>query len=104
GRVQIPISSNWLMNAQDPRLRRRVAYDPPVNAAIGATWVTRPVSCQLRSRPDGDARGTRNPHPSTTYPLFRRSYKLPKDAPVDDDIWLLELSYEQIGEYYPAME
>lgn len=48
--------------------------------------------------------GTRGGH--TSYPLLERTYylrKLPKDASVEGDMWLLELSYEQIADYHLGM-
>jgi hypothetical protein len=43
-----------------------------------------------------------------TYPILERRYDLTKrpndsDPSEDEDFWLVELSYEQIAEYYPAM-
>ena len=43
-----------------------------------------------------------------TYPILERRYDLTKrpndsDPNDDEEFWLIELSYEQIAEYYPAM-
>jgi hypothetical protein len=42
----------------------------------------------------------------TSYPLIDRTYdlhKLPRGVTVDGDMWLLELSYEQIADYHLGM-
>jgi hypothetical protein len=107
-RVQIPIPRGWLSEAKRPLLRLVVAWDPPVNAAVQNLWATRRVSALLR--PSVDIRALRPKADSTkstsTYPLIKRNYdlnRLPSGVTVEGDVWLLELGYEQIAEYHPAI-
>jgi hypothetical protein len=104
-RIAIPIPKAWYSEAQQPSLRLVVSWDSPVNAAVTGLWATRKVSAQLKASPDSAAlHGTRGGHLS--YPLIDRTYdlqKLPKDVTVDGDMWLLELSYEQIADYHLGM-
>jgi hypothetical protein len=106
-RVQIPIPAGWLATAKEPRLRIILAWDPPVNAAVPDIWATRRISSQLRTTLDAAALHARVIGSASTYPLFERLYnlqRLPKGVTVKDDVWLLELSYEQITEYHPAID
>lgn len=44
--------------------------------------------------------------PQGSYPLLERVYnlrKLPSDAKVEGDFWLIEIAYEQNADYHPAM-
>ena len=48
--------------------------------------------------------GSRGGHKS--YPLLDRTYdlrRLPDDVQIDGDMWLLELMYEQIADYFPGI-
>jgi hypothetical protein len=107
-RVQLPIPSNWLAEAEDPILRLFVSYDPPVNEAAKALWACRKVSAVLHPGPEAKhIRGPNRPH--ETYPLFRRDYRLKPYAPgeekaADGDLWLLEFSYEENFDYPPGMD
>jgi hypothetical protein len=45
-------------------------------------------------------------HSHESYPIFDRTYdlrKLPAGITADGDMWLVEISYEQIAAYHPAM-
>ncbi len=105
-RVQIPIPVDWLESAEEPHLRLIVAWDPPVNAAVNQLWATRKVSAMLRMHPDSHALRTLRLESHESYPLLERLYnlrKLPKGLKVDGDFWLIEIAYEQIADYLPAM-
>ncbi|MEO5960872.1 MAG: S8 family serine peptidase, partial [Opitutaceae bacterium] len=106
-RVRIPIPKQWLDSAESPRLRIILAWDSPVNAAVEDLWASRKVNATLRTEPEGHAL-----HPSgsshKTYPLIERKYDLKKlpngvQAP-KDELWLLELTYQQAAEYHPAID
>jgi hypothetical protein len=105
-RIQIPVPLDWLAEADQPRLRLVGSWDSPVNAAAEDVWACRHVSAQLRLAPDGGAlHSSRTAHRS--YTTFERIFDLtafPKDEEPADDLWLLELSYEQIAEYSTAIE
>ncbi len=105
-RIQIPIPNGWLSTAAEPYFRVILAWDPPVNAAIPNIWATRRISGQLRPGVDVTALRPRTVGAASTYPLIERHYnlrRLPKDVEISDDIWLFELSYQQIAEYHPAI-
>jgi hypothetical protein len=107
-RVQIPIPQAWLAEAEEPILRVVLCYDPPVNESARAVWACRKVSAVLHIGPDADSvRGPNRPHP--TYPLIARDYKLRRYAPgeekaADGDLWLLEISYDEVFDYPPGLE
>ncbi len=104
-RITLPIPKVWLDRATAPRLRLVACWDPPVNAAVSGLWATRRVTAHLKANPDGKSlHGSRGGHAS--YPLIDRTYdlqKLPRDETVQGDVWLLELSYEQIGDYHAGI-
>lgn len=104
-RVTIPIPTDWYEASEQPHLRLVVSWDPPVNAAVSGLWATRKVSAQLKPGPETTAlHGTRSGHSS--YPVIDRTYdlrKLPKGVSVEGDMWLLELSYEQVADYHLGM-
>lgn len=105
-RIQIPIPREWLEAADEPYLSLIVAWDPPVNAAVRHLWATRNVSARLRMHPDAPAQHTSKIKSHGTYPLMERLYnlrRLPPGLSVDGDIWIIEITYEQIAEYHPAM-
>jgi hypothetical protein len=107
-RVQIPIPRSWLDEAEEPILRLLVYSDPPVNAAAHSIWACRRIRPVLHLEPDGDSvRAPAGGHDS--YPVIDRRYKLAKhkadgDKPAPSDLWLLELSYEDIAPYYPGID
>jgi hypothetical protein len=105
-RVQMPIPRAWLKEAKKPRLRIVLASDTPVNAAVVDVWASRKVSMQLRVHLGSKAlTGSRTGH--RTYPLIERLYDLanvPDNVVPTDDLWILEFSYQQVAEYYPAID
>ena len=108
-RVQIPVPLKWLQDARQPHMRLVVSWDSPVNAAVHDVWASRKVSAQLRVVPDRKKKavvGSRTGHAS--YPWIDRLYNLSKlstdnGVPAEDN-WLLELSYVNIADYYPAID
>lgn len=106
-RVQVPIPQSWLAAAGAPKLRLVCSWDPPVHEAVKSIWACRRVAAQLRPAPGEKAlHGSRGDH--TSYPLVDRTYdlsasKLAKIATALQDFWTLELSYEQIAEYYAGI-
>jgi hypothetical protein len=104
-RVQLPIPRSWLKDAKAPRLRLVTAWDAPVNAAVEHLWASRKVNVQLRAQLETRAfTSSRGSH--RTYPLTDRVYHLdrgPEGVDVTEDLWVLEISYEQAAEYYPAL-
>jgi len=107
-RVQLPIPLDWLGKAGDPVLRLVIAADPPVNEAAQATWSCRKIKAVLHLGPEATyLRAQGGAH--ETYPLMCREYSLSKYAPGNDkaaegDLWLLELSYEEVFAYPPGMD
>jgi Subtilase family len=101
-KIQIPIPLDWLNDAERPVLRLVVSWDPPVNSALSNLWTTRTVNCRLHEQPESRALRTRNLRHASPYPLIERRYQLSKKG--TEDLWLLEIEYEEIGEYNPAME
>jgi hypothetical protein len=107
-RVQLPIPLDWLSKAKAPILRLAVCYDPPVNESAQATWACRRVKAVLHLGPEATyLRAPAGGH--DTYPLFLREYKLGRFAPgnekaAEGDLWLLELSYDEVFAYPPAMD
>lgn len=106
--IKVPIPRDWLRAAGQPRLRLVVAWDPPVNAAVIDLWATRKVSPKLKRSPNCRSQSSMRDAHAETYPILERRYDLTKrpndsDPSEDEDFWLVELSYEQIAEYYPAM-
>jgi hypothetical protein len=105
-RVQIPIPNDWLQEASEPSLRLVVAWDPPVNAAVKHLWSTRDVSAKLKTHPDAPALRASTIRPHGTYPMIERRYdlrKLPSDASIQGDLWLMEVAYQQTAEYYAGI-
>jgi hypothetical protein len=99
-RVQVPIPRAWLQQASRPVLRIIAAWESPVNAAVEHIWASRKVEFQFR--PSSSARALiprGQTHPS--YPMVERMYDLAKRNPPtpDGDIWMLEISYKEIGAY-----
>ena len=105
-RVQLPIPMGWLDKADDPVLRIVICSDPPVNEAAHGSWACRRVRPVLHPGPE--ARGVTAPrgvHP--TYPTIDRQYSLLRykpgaDKAAEGDLWLMEISYEEIAPYPPA--
>lgn len=105
-RIQIPIPIDWMNEADGAHLKLIVVWDPPVNAAVKHLWATRHVSARLRMHPEAPAQRTSTVKSHGSYPLLERLYdlrKLPEGFTVEGDMWLIEISYEQIAAYHPAM-
>lgn len=105
-RVAVPIPKEWYDRAGRPHLRLVVSWDSPVNAAVSGLWATRKVSVQLKASPDSAALQGSRAGGHFSYPLLDRTYdlrKLPQGVTVEGDMWLLELSYEQIADYHLGM-
>ncbi|MBS0265311.1 MAG: S8 family serine peptidase [Planctomycetes bacterium] len=106
-RVQLPIPLAWLAEAEKPVLRLVLCSDPPVNEAAHAKWACRRVKPVLHLSPDGPTvTAPRGGHQS--FPVIDRPYKLDRykpsgETPATEDLWLLELSYDEIAAYPPAM-
>ena len=107
-RVQLPIPLDWIKKAGEPALRLVIAADPPVNEAAQATWACRKIKAVLHLGPDAPyLRRASGEH--ETYPLVLREYPLKNYRPGNDkgaegDMWLLELSYDEIFPYPPGSE
>lgn len=107
-RVQIPVPLTWLAEAEQPVLRIVLCYDPPVNEVAHATWACRKVSPVLHPGPEAPAiRAPSGGHSS--FPVIDRHYKLEKYKPgeeraASDDLWVLEISYQEIAPYAPGMD
>jgi hypothetical protein len=106
-RVQVPIPIQWRQDCNKPRLRIVVCWDPPVNNAISGIWACRRVNVHFRL--DSHSRAlTPVRRPSHhSYPVLDRLWhldKLPQDQTVRFDEWLIDLSYEEIAEYFPGMD
>jgi hypothetical protein len=81
-----------------------------VNDAVRSVWACRRVAVQLRASADGPAaRGSHGEHGS--YPLIDRTYDLSLERlrsqkraiEPADDLWIVQLSYDQIAEYFTGM-
>ncbi len=105
-RVQVPVPHSWLQQAEDPCLRLVLASDVPTNAAVRDRWASRFVKATLRPQEGMRAlRASSGTHPS--YPISDRLYRLSRVSrnPLpENDLWILELSYEQIADYYPGLD
>ncbi|MCA9058233.1 MAG: S8 family serine peptidase, partial [Planctomycetaceae bacterium] len=105
-RVNIPVPHVWLHLCDEPRLRLVACWDTPVNDAVSGLWACRAVRVHLRPGPDAKAiRPVRGPsHPS--YPVLDRTYKLNsmQSTPISGDNWLVDLSYDEIAEYFAPMD
>jgi hypothetical protein len=107
-RVQLPIPIAWLDEAQQPVLRMVVCADPPVSEVGQATWACRRISPVLHPGPD--VRGINAPRGGhDSFPTICRDYRLGRFKPgekraAEGDMWLVELSYEDITPYPPGMD
>jgi hypothetical protein len=107
-RVQLPIPLAWLDEASDPILRMVICSDPPVNEAAHGAWVCRRVRPVLHPGPE--VRGIKAPRSiHATYPTVDRKYPLSRykpgaKEPAVGDLWLMEISYEEIAPYPPATD
>ena len=106
-RVQLPIPRDWLRNAGEPRLDVFIAWDTPVNAAVENLFGSRRVAVKLKPSPDEKAVRPLGSHENPAYPLICRKYDLKRISSrvdIKGDIWLLELSYEQVCDYLPSLD
>lgn len=103
-KVILPIPIEWIKAADDPVCDVAVAWDTPVNAAFPNVYGCRRVDMHLRSVETGKAvRPSHGPH--ATYPLRIRTYALKRfieKEPLSDDLWTVELSYDEVCEYPPT--
>jgi hypothetical protein len=101
--VQFPIPTDWYENAEAPMLRLACSADVPVNEAVSGIWACRKVTCKLRVSPEAKACSRKKmPHNQPNYPLSDRLYdlkQLPDGVAVEDDLWIIELEYEEIADY-----
>ena len=105
-RVQLPIPRGWYAAASSPWLRLVLAWDTPANYAAHHVWGCRRVNARLAVGPDLRAMYPRG-RAHQSYPLIDRQYdlkKIPAGVRVEGDMWLLELGYEQIADYYPGID
>jgi hypothetical protein len=105
-RIQVPIPSDWLKEAVEPYLKLIVTWDPPTNAVASHLWATRSVSAKLRMYPEAPALRSHTLRSYGSYPLLERLFdlrKLPSGHTADGDFWLIEITYNQIADYLPAM-
>lgn len=103
-RVQIPVPKAWLDSARDPWLRLVAAWNTPVNAALTESWATRKV--QVRLRPFGGEKAlVGGGSADGAYPIIHRQLEISLarlaegEFVVSDAPWILEVEYDQIGEY-----
>ncbi|MEQ9407688.1 MAG: S8 family serine peptidase [Fuerstiella sp.] len=106
-RLNVPIPRAWLNSCVEPQMRLVVCWDPPVNDAIYGVWSCRKVSVHLRPGPDINALRPLRTYSHPSYPVLDRLFRLdrlPKGVSVTGDIWLVDLSYDEIAEYYSPMD
>ena len=107
--IQLPIPLDWLQSAKQPRLRLVCAWESPVHMAVQENWACRKVTAHLKPGLATDALRSTSRNAHRSYPLIDRTYDLTlsrltgKIFP-EGDLWLLELSYEQISEYAPGID
>ncbi len=107
-RAQFPVPAEWLQRASAPMLRVVCAWSTPVNIALSNSWACRKVALKVRPfggeaalRGGGNARGA--------YPLIDRLQTISLDElerkgfAFADSPWVVEVEYDEIGEYPPAM-
>lgn len=107
-RVQVPMPLSWLMLAKEPKVRVVVAWETPVNHTLTESWGCRKVSLKLR--PFGAHAALRGRgNASGSYPLIDRIFDIQVDRLRDrgytlaEADWVIEVDYEELGEYPPAM-
>lgn len=107
-RVRLPVPLEWLKKASQPRLRLIAAWNGPVNMALGESWACRKVATKVR--PFGAKAallGGGQSHGG--YPLIDRTFDIhpsvltKKGHSLSEDLWVVEVEYEEIGDYPPAM-
>jgi hypothetical protein len=100
--IHLPIPKAWVGAAELPMLKVVLAWSSPVNAALREVWASRKVEIKLRP-----GSGAKAIHPTRSlipksYPLNSRLYPL-KRHETKYDMWVLEVSYTEIGEYFSAI-
>lgn len=107
-RVQFPVPTSWIQTATAPKLRVVASWNTPVNAALSESWACRKVG--IKVRPFGGEKALLGGGTAKGgYPLIDRKFDvqtgLLSDAgfTVTDALWVIEVDYEEIGEYPPAM-
>jgi hypothetical protein len=103
-RIQLPIPRAWLTDSSSPKLKLFVAADVPANAAVSTIWASREIVPKLRIKPEQRALYSKRTN-TAGYSLLRREYDLSRVDidEVEDDLWVLELTYEEIADYLPSM-
>lgn len=106
-RLNVPIPQQWLDASSEAQMRLVACSDPPVNDAVFGVWACRKVTARLKPGPEAKAiRPMRTPsHPS--YPVLDRTYRLdrlPDGVTVQGDMWLIELMYDELAEYFTPMD
>lgn len=107
-RVRIPVPLDWLQKAEHPTFRIVVAWNGPVNMALTDSWACRKVAIKVRPFGAEEAlRGGGVAHGG--YPLIDRTFDIhpsvlkEKGYEPNDEMWVIEAEYEEIGDYPPAM-
>jgi hypothetical protein len=110
-RVQVPIPKSWLTKAGKPKLRVVWAWESPVHDGVSGIWACRRVNLAFRPGPEKEAFvGSRGSHSHSSYTIREKVVDLGTEAlnkkkiEVTGDSWLIELSYEQLADYYPGRE
>ncbi|MGA2173233.1 MAG: S8 family serine peptidase, partial [Sedimentisphaerales bacterium] len=105
-RVQIPIPRTWISEAEIPTLRVVLSWDSPVNAAVQNLWACRKITASLKPNPEDKALTcSKRPLSHKSYPIINREYELKRDdIELQGDTWILEISYEQIADYFPGID
>lgn len=108
-KVQVPIPMEWLAAAKKPVVKLLWAWDSPVHDAVTKLWACRKVTARLKTAPDSPSvTGSQGKHKS--YPIIERTFDLSADrlkkkkVEVVNDLWVVEIFYDEIAEYYPGME
>jgi hypothetical protein len=103
-KIVMPIPIEWLKAAADPVCDISVGWDTPVNAAFPHVYGCRRVDAKLRTVDGGKSvRPSRGAH--AAYPLRVRTHSfkhLLEKEDLTDDLWMVELSYEEVCEYPPT--
>lgn len=107
-RVQVPIPLAWIRAAAKPRLRLVASWNTPVNTALTESWGCRKVGVKVR--PFGEVEALRGGGQAKgAFPLVDRRWDISLETLTEhgfsnpSDYWTLEVDYEEIGAYPPAM-
>ena len=121
-RIQVPIPHQWIESAVTPVLRVVWAWDSPVNDAAEHHWGCRKVSATLRHAPEQvailpqrargakKAEGVNNVNFSkSNHPIKEKSFSLSpsrllkRKIDATKGMWVLELYYQDVAEYFSVM-